>query len=67
MQLKSGVRIRCLSCGGVSDYDEMVKKAVESATEEYVRNNRSSIVANAAKITDPKEIEQAEKLKKMGS
>ena len=66
-QLKHGDKIRCLSCGKISDFTEMMKKAVECATEEYVRNNRASIVAGASPVTDPKEIEMAEKLKNSGS
>ena len=66
-QLKQGDKIRCLSCGKISDFTEMMRKAVESATEEYVRNNRASIVAGATPVTDPKEVEMAEKLKRRGS
>ena len=63
---RRGDRVKCLSCGKDCDYAEREKKAIETAMEEYVRANRQTIIAGASRMTDPKEIEEARRLKKLG-
>mgnify|MGYP006916034096 CR=1 FL=1 len=58
---------RCLDCGGESRYGDLCRAAIEGTVEQYVRDNRAEILKKAEKVTDPAELERAEKLRRSAS